>query len=132
MEINTISEINKISNQYKDIKQFSLKYGINRREVNEDDLQNGLYLQAFADGLGQVIQCYQDTVIDLEKKFLQKDTFTLMFLFKRLEKYKRIFDFLQGLINGVKTQKLHGCSILQYLQQNVLHGNYEIVEAVLV
>lgn len=132
MEINTISEINKISNQYKDIKQFSLKYGINRLEVNEDDLQNGLYLQAFADGLGQVIQCYQDTVIDLEKKFLQKDTFTLMFLFKRLEKYKRIFDFLQGLINGVKTQKLHGCSILQYLQQNVLHGNYEIVEAVLV
>lgn len=98
----------------------------------ENDLQNGLYLQAFADGIFQVIQSYRDAVVDLEKKFLKKDTFTLMFLFKRLEKFRWIFEFLQGLINGVKTQKLHGCSILQYLQQNVLHGNYEIVEAVLV
>lgn len=95
------------------------------------DLPSGYYIRQFANGIDSVLEDYYRTVVDLEKKFLRKPTVSLMFIFHELEKFRPLFEFLIRLINGIKTQKLYGCQILQYLEDNSLHGNEYIMEAVL-
>ena len=75
----TLSDINKISGQYREIKMFVAGYNscanVNSRPAFEDEsLPNGCYLQAFANGLDEAVECYQQAVVDLERKFLRKPT----------------------------------------------------------
>lgn len=137
-DIRTLHDISKISNKYKEILKFISKYN-NCSHDNESQsiLENeqqqlpaGLYLQAFADGLEKVVESYRTKVVDLEKKYLKKSNYTLMFIYQKLENFRPLFDFLLRLINGIKTQKLFGCRILQYLQENSLHGSQIMMDAV--
>lgn len=93
-------------------------------------IPTGCYLQGFANGLEQALESYQNSVVELEKKFLRKPTLSLMFIFHELEKFRPLFEFLMRLLNGVKTQQLFGCQILQFLQDNTLHGDTNIMRAV--
>lgn len=134
----TLKDINKIANQYRAIKKFVSSYSSCANEnsklaleVEANPLPTGLYLQAFANGLEQAIEAYQLSVVELEKKFLRNPTLSLMFIFHEMEKSRPLFEFLTRLINGVKTQRLFGCQILQYLQDHALHGNKSIAKAVL-
>lgn len=124
-----------MSSEYKEIWKFALKYQNiiedSEREPGENELPPGLYLQAFADGIIASLKVFQKNVVELEKKYLKKPNYSLMFIYSELEKYHPLFDFLYSLINGIKSQKLHGCVILQFLQQSVLHGSSEVIEAVL-
>jgi gamma-tubulin complex component 4 len=136
-EMKTLKDINKISNQYRDIRKFIALYNSCANEnaqltlgVEGNSLSTGFYLQAFANGLEQAIECYQNTVVDLEKKFLRKPTLSLMFIYVEVEKFRPLFEFLSRMISSVKTQRLFGCQILQYLQDNVLHGDKSIMKAV--
>lgn len=134
----TLKDINKISNQYREIRKFISLYSSCANEnsqlaleVESNPLPSGFYLQAFANGLEQAIECYHKSVLELEKKFLRKPTLSLMFIFHEIQKIRPLFEFLMRLINGVKTQRLFGCQILQYLQDNALHGDNSIMKAVL-
>ncbi|CAO1425686.1 unnamed protein product [Diamesa serratosioi] len=138
-EIKTLQDISKISNKYKEIRKFISKYNNCSHDnesqsilENEQQLPAGLYLQAFADGLEKVIESFRMKVVDLETKYLKKSNYTLMFIYHELEKFRPLFEFLLRLINGIKTQKLFGCCILQYLQENSLHGNQIMMDAVLI
>lgn len=131
----TLHDINKISGQYREIKKFVAEYNScandNSRPVFDDDsLPNGCYLQAFANGLDEAVECYQQSVVDLERKFLRKPTLSLMFIFHELEKFRPLFAFLLRIISGVRIQRLSGCQILQFLHDNALHGDRSIMKAV--
>lgn len=133
----TLKDINKISNQYRDIRRFIALYSSCANEnsqlaldVETNSLAPGFYLQAFANGLDQAMEPYHQTVVDLEKKFLRKPTLSLMFIFHEMEKFRPLFEFLTRMMSSVKTQHLFGCNILQYLQDNVLHGDKSIMKAV--
>jgi gamma-tubulin complex component 4 len=133
----TLKDINKISNQYREIRKFISQYSSCANEnsqlsleVEANSLPPGFYLQAFANGLDQAMEPYHQSVVDLEKKFLRKPTLSLMFIFHEMEKFRPLFEFQMRLINGVKTQQLFGCQILQYLQDNVLHGDMTIMRSV--
>lgn len=136
-----LKDITKITSQYRAIRKFISQYSTyasdekSRLEIELTDknslMQAGYYLQAFANGLETVLEKYYQTVVDLENKFLKNPTTSLMFIFTEVEKYRPLFEFLIRLINGIQTQKLHGCKILQFLQDNSMHGNEEIMEAVL-
>lgn len=76
------------------------------------------------------METYQQSIVDLEKKFLRKPTLSLMFIFHELEKFRPLFEFITRLVNGVKIQQLFGCQILQFLQDNALHGDKSIMRAV--
>ena len=137
-DIRTLHDISKISNKYKEIRKFISKYNNCSHDnesqsilENEQQLPAGLYLQAFADGLEKVVESYRTKVVDLEKKYLKKSNYTLMFIFRELDMFRPLFEFLLRLINGIKTQKLFGCRILQYLQENSLHGNQMMMDVVL-
>ena len=133
----TLKDINKIANQYREIRHFISLYSCcaseNSKlllELEQNALPTGFYLQAFANGLDQAMEPYQTSVVELEKKFLRKPTLSLMFIFHELEKSRPLFEFLTRVISGVKTQQLFGCQILQFLQDNALHGDKSIMTAV--
>lgn len=136
-EMKTLKDINKISNHYRNIRNFIALYSSCANEnaqlalgVEANPFPPGFYLQAFANGLDQALESYHDMVVDLEKKFLRKPTLSLMFIYVEVEKFRPLFEFLSRMISSVKTQKLFGCQILQYLQDNVLHGDKSIMKAV--
>lgn len=133
----TLKDINKISSQYREIRKFIMLYSSCANEnaqitleFESNPLSPGLYLQAFANGLEQAIDSYHHSVVELEKKFLRKPTLSLMFVFHELEKSRPLFEFLIRLINGVQSQRMFGCQILQYLQEHALHGNKSIAQAI--
>lgn len=133
----TLKDINKIANQYREIRKFISRYSCCANEnsqlaleIEPNSLPTGFYLQAFANGLDQAMECYHQSVVELEKKFLRKPTISLMFIFHEVQKTRPLFEFLTRLINGVQTQRLFGCQILQYLQDNALHGDKSIMKAV--
>lgn len=134
----TLKDINKISNQFREIRKFIQLYSSCANENSQLSLEiepgalpPGFYLQAFANGIDEALETYHGTVVDLEKKYLRKPTLSLMFIFHEMEKFRPLFEFMIRLINGVKTQMLHGCQILQYLQDHALHGDKNIMKAVL-
>lgn len=133
----TLKDINKISGQFREIKKFVADYNScanessrQALEVEANALPTGCYLQAFANGLDNAVECYQQAVVELEKKFLRKPTLSLMFVFHDMEKFRPLFEFLLRIVHGVTTQRLFGCQILQFLHDNVLHGDRKIMKAV--
>lgn len=97
---------------------------------DEEPLQHGLYLQAFANGIDHAIEPYRNAIIDMETHYLQKPIYTLMFVSHQIKPFQHLFVFLLKFIVGIKTQRLHGCAILQYLQKHSLHGNPNICQAI--
>ena len=133
----TLKDINKVSNQYREIRKFISLYSSCANEnsqilldIEVNPLSPGFYLQAFANGLDQAMESYHQSVVDLERKFLRRPTLSLMFIFHEIEKFRPLFEFITRLINSVRTQKLFGCQILQHLQNNILHGDKSIMKAV--
>ena len=132
-EMKTLNDIMKITSQYRDIKKFISFYSTDSSQLDLDNEhsnpQNGFYIRQFANGIENVLEKYRKSVVELEKKFLRKPSTSLMFIFHEVEKFRPLFEFLMRLINGVRTQKLHGCQILEYLEDNSMHGNEAIKEA---
>lgn len=133
----TLKDINKVANQYREIKKFVAMYCScvnenyqNLLDTEVDPLSAGFYLQAFGNGISRAVESYEQSITELEKKFLRKPTTSLMFIFHEIEKVRPLLDFLLRLINGVKTQRLYGCQILQFLQEHTLHGDKNITRAV--
>uniref|UniRef100_A0A182NUP1 Gamma-tubulin complex component n=1 Tax=Anopheles dirus TaxID=7168 RepID=A0A182NUP1_9DIPT len=137
-EIHILEELIRIANQYKEIKKFVQQYGTltagllkpKQQKPTEEPLPQGLYLQAFVDGLELVVKPYRDLVVELEAKYLVRPNLSLMFIFHQVSQYRSLFGFLLQLISGVVTQRIHGCALLPYLQQHCLHGNDANYQAV--
>lgn len=140
-EAKILEDIVRIAGQYKDIKKFINKYngssagGLSHTnqsngDIEEPYLSKGLYLQAFCDGMDASLEKYRNLVIDLEKRYLRTPTHSLLFIFHQIDRFQPLLCFLLKLISGIRSQRLHGCMILDYLQKNSLHGNKTICEAV--
>lgn len=95
-----------------------------------EPLQSGLYLKAFANGIESVLDEYLNNITELERRYLTNPSQSLLFIYQKLQEYKPLALYLTRLIRGVRIQKLHGCAIIQYLQQNSLHGDARIHKAI--
>ncbi len=98
--------------------------------VYEDVLQKGIYLQALSIGINMCLTPYRNAMVELEQRFLDTPTYSLMFLYTELSRFEDLLEFLLQFIAGIRTERLHGCGLLQYLHKNSLHGNKQIAEAV--
>lgn len=127
-----LEEIIKIINLLREVAKFSKTYGTNQiTHFNVDEpLQNGLYLKAFANGLENVLDEYLFDITELESRYLQNPSQSIMFLYQKLQEYEPLALYLNKLIRGIRVQKMHGCAIIQYLQKNSLHGDARISKAV--
>ncbi|XP_058447167.1 gamma-tubulin complex component 4 homolog [Malaya genurostris] len=137
-EIKILEDLIRIANQYKELKKFIHQYGTQsaglvkpkQQKPSEEPLPQGLYLQAFADGLDLAVKPYRDLIVQLEANYLKRPNLSLIFIYHQVNQYQSLFGFLLRLVSGVVTQRTHGCALLQYLQQHCLHGNEKHFEAV--
>ncbi|XP_073819750.1 gamma-tubulin complex component 4 [Musca autumnalis] len=136
-ERNILEDIIRIINLLRDISRFSHIYSTSRTvSLNtcvfdtDEPLQNGLYLKAFANGIAEVLDEYLEEVSELERRYLMHPNQSLMFIYHKLQEYEPLALYLTNLIRGICVQRLHGCAIIQYLQQNTLHGDARAIRAV--
>lgn len=140
-EIQILEDLIRIANQYKELKKFIRQYGTQsaglikpkQQKPSEEPLPQGLYLQALADGLDLAVKPYRDLIVQLEANYLKRPNLSLIFIYHQVSQFQSLFGFLLRLVSGVVTQRIHGCALLQYLQQHCLHGderNYQAVKLI--
>ncbi|XP_037882972.1 gamma-tubulin complex component 4 homolog isoform X2 [Glossina fuscipes] len=133
-EIKIMDDIIKIVNLLRNVAKFSKIYGANQNSTNivETDiepLQTGLYLKAFVNGIDDSLDDYVTEISDLERRYIQNPTHSLLFIYQKLQEYEPLATYLTKLIRGIRMYKLHGCTIVQYIQKNSLHGDARIYKA---
>lgn len=87
-------------------------------------------MQAICEGVDRVLVPFRDDIADLERRYLQTPTHSLMFVYERIKAFQPLITFLLSLIGGVRQQRLHGCALLQYLHRHSMHGNPVIMKAI--
>ncbi|XP_011189312.1 gamma-tubulin complex component 4 homolog [Zeugodacus cucurbitae] len=133
-----LQDIIAIINLLRDIEKFAKVCGSNNsvnRNVaifdTDEPLQKGLYLKAFANGIDTVLRDYFDNITALEESYLKNPTnFSLLFIYRNLKTYEPLALYLRKLIRVIRSQKLHGCEIMQFLHQNAEHGDQKIRAAI--
>ncbi|XP_017482744.1 PREDICTED: gamma-tubulin complex component 4 homolog isoform X2 [Rhagoletis zephyria] len=137
-EKHVLQDIVTIINLLRDIEKFAKVCGSNNicnRMVlifdTDEPLQKGLYLKAFANGIDTVLKDYFAEITALEKSYIQNPTnFSLLYIYRNLKNYEPLALYLRKLIRVIRTQKLHGCEIMQFLHQNAEHGDQKIRAAI--
>lgn len=71
-----------------------------------DHLQKGIYLQALSNGIDLCIKPYRTAMVELEQRFLDTPTYSLMCLYTELTRFEDLLHFLIQFIAGIRTQKL--------------------------
>lgn len=85
------------------------------------DIKPGLYIQACANGLHECLDDYRKTIIETETRFLQNPHNPLSTVYVVIYPFNRLMEYLLNMISGIRTQRLHGCAILQYLHKFQFH-----------
>lgn len=98
-------------------------------EDQGDQLQEGLYLKAFCNGLDAVLEDYRNDIVDLEKEILKDPQLPLTFVLSRVEKYVTLFDAIKSMIRVVKTQRVHGCLLMGRLLKYYNCGIKQVADA---
>uniref|UniRef100_A0A8D0KKU6 Gamma-tubulin complex component n=1 Tax=Salvator merianae TaxID=96440 RepID=A0A8D0KKU6_SALMN len=73
----------------------------------------GLYLQAFCTGLDAVLRPYRQALLDLEQEFLADPHLTISHVNYALDQFQLLFPSLMAVVEQIRTQKIHGCQILE-------------------
>lgn len=86
----------------------------------------GLYIRALCDGMDQALEPFREEIIELENTVLNNHHTPLSLILCSIEKYTCLFSVLNCIIREIRTQKLHGCKLLQRLHQRMHTGIPEI------
>ncbi|XP_076637844.1 gamma-tubulin complex component 4 isoform X2 [Colletes latitarsis] len=89
----------------------------------------GLYIQALCEGMDQALEPFRNEIVDLENVVLNDSYTPLSLILCRVQKYICLFSVLNFVIKEIRTQKIHGCKLLQCLHQNMHIGIPEIKSA---
>ncbi|KAJ4427759.1 hypothetical protein ANN_25412 [Periplaneta americana] len=88
---------------------------------------NGVYLQAFCNGLKEVLTPYDKDIVDLEEKALKDPYFPLLAIVSKVEEYSKLFEVLNYIIKQISEQNIHGCQILDFLHREMV-ANVDVVK----
>uniref|UniRef100_A0A8C0U6D7 Gamma-tubulin complex component n=1 Tax=Cyanistes caeruleus TaxID=156563 RepID=A0A8C0U6D7_CYACU len=74
---------------------------------------HGIYLRAFCTGLDSVLQPYRQALLDLEQEVKERDT---------EQEFQLLFPSVMVMVEQIKTQKIHGCQILETVHKHSCGG----------
>nr|XP_022913972.1 gamma-tubulin complex component 4 [Onthophagus taurus] len=86
-----------------------------KREDGQDnikDMEPGLYITAFCNGLDKVLKRYRDEIVDIEEEFLKHPELTLSFVLGRIENFNTLFDVLIKMIRMIQIENVRGALLL--------------------
>lgn len=83
---------------------------------------HGIYLRAFCTGLDSVLQPYRQALLDLEQEFLGDPHLTISHVNYKLDQFQLLFPSLMVVVETIKSQKIHGCQILETVYKHSCGG----------
>ncbi|XP_008555687.1 gamma-tubulin complex component 4 [Microplitis demolitor] len=112
-----IKQILKIASDCNNIRKFIKTYSTSHADLEnaneQDPLNRGLYLQALCNGMDQALAPFRDEIVELEKTILKNAHTPATAILSTVENYQFLFNILNSMIRKIKTQRIHGCSLLQ-------------------
>ncbi|XP_012144940.2 gamma-tubulin complex component 4 isoform X2 [Megachile rotundata] len=76
--------------------------------------------------MDHALEPFRDDIVDLENVVLHDSYTPLSLILCRVQKYVCLFSVLNSIIQEIRTQKTHGCKLLQCLHQNMHTGIPEV------
>jgi len=142
-EIELLDKLCKLGSYYGKFQHFIELYSVdlsavhsiigNEKEEEEEEVNqalHGQYLHAFCAGLSSVMQPYQDSLVNIEQKVMSDPHLPLSYIHQGLEDYFFIFPTLASVIKSIETKKIHGCQLLELLQQTANCGIPSVKETI--
>uniref|UniRef100_A0A4W6C3A6 Gamma-tubulin complex component n=1 Tax=Lates calcarifer TaxID=8187 RepID=A0A4W6C3A6_LATCA len=83
---------------------------------------HGIYLRAFCTGLDSMLQPYRQTLLDLEQEFLGDPHLTISHVNYKLDQFQLLFPSVMVVVETIKSQKIHGCQILETVYKHSCGG----------
>ncbi|CAN9507315.1 unnamed protein product [Ophioblennius macclurei] len=83
---------------------------------------HGIYLRAFCTGLDSILQPYRQALLDLEQEFLGDPHLTISHANYKLDEFQLLFPSVMVVVETIKSQKIHGCQILETVYKNSCGG----------
>ncbi|XP_042660160.1 gamma-tubulin complex component 4 isoform X2 [Tyto alba] len=83
---------------------------------------HGIYLRAFCTGLDSVLQPYRQALLDLEQEFLADPHLSISHVNYSLDQFQLLFPSVMVMVEQIKTQKIHGCQILETVHKHSCGG----------
>ncbi|CAL8404727.1 unnamed protein product [Boreogadus saida] len=83
---------------------------------------NGIYLRAFCTGLDTMLQPYRQALLDLEQEFLGDPHLTISHVNYMLDQFQLLFPSVMVVVETIKSQKIHGCQILETVYKHSCGG----------
>ncbi|XP_057692949.1 gamma-tubulin complex component 4 isoform X2 [Corythoichthys intestinalis] len=83
---------------------------------------HGIYLRAFCTGLDSVLQPYRQALLDLEQEFLSDPHLTVSHVNYKLDQFQLLFPSVMVVVETIKSQKIHGCQILETVYKHSCGG----------
>jgi len=68
----------------------------------EETQRPGVYLQAFCNGLNEVLVPYRNEIVKLEEKALEDPYLPLLTVVSKVEEYTKLFEVLNSMIKQVR------------------------------
>uniref|UniRef100_A0A3Q3X7X3 Gamma-tubulin complex component n=1 Tax=Mola mola TaxID=94237 RepID=A0A3Q3X7X3_MOLML len=83
---------------------------------------HGIYLRAFCTGLDSMLQPYRQVLLDLEEEFLGDPHLTISHVNYKLDQFQLLFPSVMMVVETIKSQKIHGCQILETVYKHSCGG----------
>ncbi|XP_029903684.1 gamma-tubulin complex component 4 [Myripristis murdjan] len=83
---------------------------------------NGIYLRAFCTGLDSMLQPYRQALLDLEQEFLGDPHLSISHVNYKLDQFQLLFPSVMVVVETIKSQKIHGCQILETVYKHSCGG----------
>uniref|UniRef100_A0A8C9GYJ4 Gamma-tubulin complex component n=1 Tax=Piliocolobus tephrosceles TaxID=591936 RepID=A0A8C9GYJ4_9PRIM len=83
---------------------------------------HGIYLRAFCTGLDSVLQPYRQALLDLEQEFLGDPHLSISHVNYSLDQFQLLFPSVMVVVEQIKSQKIHGCQILETVYKHSCGG----------
>ncbi|GAB1286785.1 Gamma-tubulin complex component 4 [Apodemus speciosus] len=87
---------------------------------------HGIYLRAFCTGLDSVLQPYRQALLDLEqevrRRFLADPHLSISHVNYSLDQFQLLFPSVMVVVEQIKSQKIHGCQILETVYKHSCGG----------
>ncbi|XP_063305026.1 gamma-tubulin complex component 4 isoform X1 [Pelobates fuscus] len=83
---------------------------------------HGIYLRAFCRGLDSILQPYRQALLDLEQEFLADPHLSISHVNYSLDQFHLLFPSLMVVVEQIKSQKIHGCQMLETVYKHSCGG----------
>ncbi|GCC16679.1 hypothetical protein chiPu_0017310 [Chiloscyllium punctatum] len=83
---------------------------------------HGIYLRAFCTGLDSMLQPYRQALLDLEHEFLADPHLSISHVNYSLDQFQLLFPSVTVVVEQIKSQKIHGCQLLETVHQHSCGG----------